>query len=44
MHDRETEIACLTRILAAFDGEIVVIGDILRDRLAAEGIVLRASV
>jgi hypothetical protein len=39
MHDRETEIACLTRILAAFDGEIVVIGDILRDRLAAEGIV-----
>jgi len=40
MHDRETEIACIVRVLEGFQGEVVV-GGLLHDRLASEGIKVR---
>jgi hypothetical protein len=43
-HDRETEIACMNRVLAAFDGDVVIIGDILRERLAAKDDVLQGRI
>ena len=44
VHEREFEIDCIARVLKSFDGEVVVIGDILRERLAAKGFVLQGTI
>jgi hypothetical protein len=38
VHDRDAEVNYIAQLLDFYEGEIVVIGDILRDRLAAKGI------
>jgi len=41
-HDREFEVDCVAHVLEHFDGEVVIIGDILRERLTAKGVVLNS--